>query len=55
MEPGPSYLVLVPTNLKSIVGQYRGGGPGLERGRKEEQPTEASLLKEKPRLQRKYI
>ena len=24
LEPGPSFLVLLPTNLKSIVGQYRG-------------------------------
>ena len=32
-EPGPLSLVLLPTNLKSIVGQYRGRVPGLERGR----------------------
>ena len=44
MELGPSSLVLSLTNLKSIVGQCRGRGPGLERGRKEEKPMAARIL-----------
>ena len=44
LEPGPSSLALSPTNLKSIVGQCRGRGPGLERGRKGEKPTAAILV-----------
>ena len=44
LDPGPLSLVLLPTNLKSILGQYRGGGPGLERGRKEEEPMTAHPL-----------
>ena len=31
LETGPLYLVLLPTNLKSTVGQYRGGGGGGSR------------------------
>ena len=41
LEPGPSSLVLSPRNLKSIVGQCRGRGQGLERGRKEKKPMAA--------------
>ena len=44
MEPGTSSLVLLPMNLKSIVGQYRGRGPELERGRKDDYPVEAWIL-----------
>ena len=34
LEPRPSSLVLLHTNLKSAVGQYRDKGPGLKRGRR---------------------
>ena len=44
LEPRPSSLVLLPTNLKSTVGQYRGRGLGLECVRKEEQPVAAQIL-----------
>ena len=33
LDPGPLSLVILPTNRKSILGQYRGRGPGLERGK----------------------
>ena len=36
MDTGPFSLVILPTNRKSIVGQYRGRGPGPERGKKSE-------------------
>ena len=49
MEPGLSFLVLYSTNLKSIVGQYRGSGLGTERGRRVEHPTLARILWEKPK------
>ena len=43
MKPGPLPLVIVTTNLKSIVGKYRGRGPGPERGRKEEKLMAAQI------------
>ena len=49
LEPGPSSLALLPTNLKSILGQCRGRGPGLERGRKGEKPTAAQKPPKKPK------
>ena len=44
MEPGPLYLVLLTTNLKSIVGQCRGRGPGMERARTGKKPMAARIL-----------
>ena len=44
LDPGPSSLVLLPTNLKSIVGQYSGRGPGQERVRTVEKPTTELIL-----------
>ena len=38
LEPGTSYLVLLPKNKKPTVGKYRGRGPGRERGRRVDQP-----------------
>ena len=48
-EPGPLSLALLPTNLKSTVGQCRGRGTGQERSRKGEKPTAARKPQEKPK------
>ena len=44
LEPGTLSLVLLATNLKSILGQYRGIGPGLDRGRRMEKMMAARTL-----------
>ena len=44
LEPGSLSLVLLPRNLKSTVGQYRGGGAWPERSRTVEQPMVAWVL-----------
>ena len=44
LVPGPLYVAISLTNLKSIVGKCRGGVPGLECGSKEEKPMTAQIL-----------
>ena len=49
LEPGPSSLVLLPTNRKSTVGQYRGRGPRPERVRIMGHPMVERMLWERPK------
>ena len=51
LEPGLSYLVILPTNQKSTVGQYRGIGPGPDCGMRVEQPMSVRSLYITPRGQ----
>ena len=49
LKPRPLFLVLLPTKIKSTVGQYRGRGPGQERGRRVEQTKVVWKFQENPK------
>ena len=49
LDPGPLFLALYPTNLKSTVGQCRGKRPGPERDGKGRQTKVAGTFPESPK------